>query len=49
MLIKKEHGNHIRIYSDEKKKIRQKKTGFIFSEAIEDVNCHYQNEYEEVE
>ena len=48
MIIKKDIGNAIVIYSDEKKKIIQKQTQLVFSVAYENKNgMHY--EYEEIE
>ena len=48
MIIKKDIGNAIVIFSDEKKKIIQKKTKLVFSVAYENKNgIHY--EYEEVD
>ncbi len=48
MIIKKDIGNAIVIYSDEHKKIIQKETQFVFSVAYEKKNgMHF--EYEEIE
>lgn len=48
MIIRKQHENHIHIYSDAGLKIKQLQTGRIYSEAMEDLNgVHY--EYTEVE
>ena len=48
MIIKKDIGNAIVIYSDSKKKIIQKQTQLVFSVAYENKNgTHY--EYEEIE
>lgn len=48
MIIKKQHDNHIHIYSDKGKKILQVQTGRKYSEAMEDIKgVHY--DYIEVE
>lgn len=49
MLIRKEHNDHIHIYSDCGKRIKHKASGKIYSEAIESKDCVLHNEYEEVE
>lgn len=49
MIIRKEHGDHIHIYSDKSLKIKQVETGKIYSEAIEKKDCYYRNTYIEVE
>lgn len=49
MIIKKEHNDHIHIYSDSGKKIKQVQTGRIYSEAIELKDCNIKYQYEEVE
>ena len=48
MIVKKDIGNAIVIFSDEKKKIIQKQTRLVFSVAYENKSgIHY--EYEEVD
>lgn len=47
MIVRKEHQDHIHIYSDKGLKIKQLETGRIYSEAMEQINgIHY--DYEEV-
>lgn len=47
MITKKQHKDHIHIYSDEGLKIKQLETGRVYSEAIEPIEgLHYT--YEEV-
>lgn len=49
MIIKKQHKDHIHIYSDKGLKIKQIQTGRVYSEAIESLDCPIKYKYKEVE
>ena len=48
MIVKKQHKDHIHVYSDKGLKIIQLQTKRVYSEAIEQNNCPIQYKYKEV-